>query len=91
MRTYERLWEDLKLKGSVTLSLPSRYHDRVHKAVRKEAHLDKLFRAKVNDLGAKFYISKTYLGSQLTLKLTWTSINRETESWLQAMRQSSQN
>lgn len=89
MRTYQGLWEDLKLKGSVTLSLPPSYHDRVHKAVRKEALADRQFRVKVDSLGAKFYISKTYLGSQLTLKLTWTSINKDAESWLQAMRQSS--
>lgn len=73
MRAYKLAWETLRDKGEISLAAQKNLHDRIHKAIRKEAALDKNFRDTVIYRGGKFYISKTWVGQTVTFKMVWTS------------------
>lgn len=72
MRAYKLAWETLRDKWEVSLDAPKNLHDRIHKAVRKEAAADLNFRELVKHRGGKFYISKIWVNEVLTLSLIWT-------------------
>lgn len=72
MRAYQQTWETLRSVGEVTLIADKSLHERIHKAVRKEAYADIRYQELVRHRKGKFYISRNWIGNSLTLRLVWT-------------------
>ena len=70
MRKYQRIWEQLKVYGTVSLHAEVDKHRRIVLSTRKEKNRDEAFKVLMLDKGRKYILHDSAEGEVLTLKLT---------------------